>query len=62
MDSRIRRWRHAWVKDENERKVKLKANFPKGGPYVLTHGDLNDTNVFVSNDDVDKKMEDHSIH
>ncbi|KAJ8069017.1 hypothetical protein OCU04_002693 [Sclerotinia nivalis] len=47
--------RGAWVKDVDEQIVKLKANFPKGGPYVLTHGDLNWSNIFVSNDNAERK-------
>ncbi|KAF7865312.1 hypothetical protein EAF04_006289 [Stromatinia cepivora] len=47
--------RGAWLKDVDEQIVELKANFPKGGPYVLTHGDLNWANIFVSNENAERK-------
>lgn len=47
--------RNAWVKEADEKISKLKADFPKGGPYVLTHGDLHRGNIFVSNDNEEKK-------
>jgi hypothetical protein len=31
----------------DERYLQLKENFPKSGPYLLSHGDLNPTNIFV---------------
>ncbi|TGO49734.1 hypothetical protein BCON_0201g00020 [Botryotinia convoluta] len=47
--------RDAWVKRADEHIVKIKAGFPKGGPYVLTHGDLHDLNIYGSNDNSDQK-------
>ncbi|TEY36316.1 hypothetical protein BOTCAL_0559g00030 [Botryotinia calthae] len=47
--------RDAWVKMADAHIVKIKANFPKGGPYVLTHGDLNNSNIFGSNDNAEQK-------
>lgn len=31
----------------------IKDNFPRGGPYVLTHGDLNLTNIIVQDDKIE---------
>lgn len=31
----------------------IKDNFPSGGPYVLTHGDLNFTNIIVKDDKIE---------
>ena len=37
-----------------ERKLQeLKDGFPKGGPYVLTHGDLNLSNIIVKDDKIE---------
>ncbi|TGO17527.1 hypothetical protein BPAE_0424g00010 [Botrytis paeoniae] len=47
--------RDAWVKMADAHIVKIKADFPKGGPYVLTHGDLHDLNLYGSNDNADQK-------
>ncbi|TGO40430.1 hypothetical protein BHYA_0037g00290 [Botrytis hyacinthi] len=47
--------RDAWVKSADEHIVEIEVGFPKGGPYVLTHGDLSDANIFGSNDNVDQK-------
>ncbi|KAF7942036.1 hypothetical protein BELL_0593g00020 [Botrytis elliptica] len=44
--------RDLWVKKVDEHIVKIKADFPKGGPYVLTHGDLHDRNIYCSNDNL----------
>ncbi|KAF7902596.1 hypothetical protein EAF00_002499 [Botryotinia globosa] len=47
--------RDAWIKSTDEHIAKIKAGFPKGGPYVLTHGDLSGANLFASNDNADQK-------
>ncbi|THV45816.1 hypothetical protein BGAL_0448g00110 [Botrytis galanthina] len=47
--------RDSWVKNADEHIVEIKAGFPRGGPYVLTHGDLNYSNLFGSNDNADQK-------
>ncbi|APA10968.1 predicted protein [Sclerotinia sclerotiorum 1980 UF-70] len=47
--------RDTWVKEADEKIAKLKAKFPRGGPYVLNHGDLNFSNVFASNDNAERK-------
>ncbi|KAM0140859.1 hypothetical protein ACHAP3_002541 [Botrytis cinerea] len=47
--------RDAWVKTADARVAELKANFPKGGPYVLTHGDLNPSNIYGSDDNAEQK-------
>ncbi|KAM0139665.1 hypothetical protein ACHAO1_002724 [Botrytis cinerea] len=47
--------RNEWIKTADAHILKIKADFPKGGPYVLTHGDLNDTNLYASNDNADQK-------
>ncbi|TGO66893.1 hypothetical protein BOTNAR_0052g00290 [Botryotinia narcissicola] len=47
--------RDAWVKKADEHIARIKAGFPKGGPYVLTHGDLHDGNIYCSNDNADQK-------
>ncbi|KAF5871649.1 uncharacterized protein Bfra_008672 [Botrytis fragariae] len=47
--------RDAWIKWVDEQIDKAKADFPKGGPYVLTHGDLHDGNIYGSNDNADQK-------
>lgn len=36
--------------------AKLMATFPRGGPYVLTHGDLHGDNIFISDDNEEKKF------
>lgn len=36
----------------DERLQELKINFPKSEPYVLTHGDLNLTNIIVKDDKI----------
>ncbi|EHK97029.1 hypothetical protein M7I_7167 [Glarea lozoyensis 74030] len=46
---------NSWVKEADEQIAKLKASFPKGGPYVLTHCDLHFENIFVSNENEEKK-------
>ena len=51
----------SWVKEADEQLAELKANFPKGGPYVLTHCDLHYENIFVSNDNEEKKWKVTSI-
>jgi hypothetical protein len=33
--------------------VELRANFPSGGPYYLTHGDLNFSNIIVKDDKIE---------
>jgi len=48
--------RDSWVKNVDEKIAQLKANFPKGGPYVLTHGDLNPWNIFISNANEEKNF------
>jgi len=40
-------------KTVEERLQQMKANFPRGGPYVLTHGDLNLTNIIVRDDKIE---------
>ncbi|EHK99255.1 Protein kinase-like (PK-like) [Glarea lozoyensis ATCC 20868] len=45
----------SWSKKADEEIAELKANFPKGGPYVLTHCDLNADNIFISNDNKENK-------
>ncbi|KUJ14155.1 uncharacterized protein LY89DRAFT_698593 [Mollisia scopiformis] len=45
----------SWIKEADEKVAQLKANFPRGGPYVLTHGDLHSENVFISDDNEEKK-------
>jgi hypothetical protein len=45
----------SWVKEADEQVAELKANFPKGGPYVLTHCDLHFENIFVSKENEEKK-------
>jgi hypothetical protein len=45
-----------WIKEVDEEIARLKANFPRGGPYVLTHGDLHGDNIFISDDNEDKKF------
>ncbi|KAF7910978.1 uncharacterized protein EAF01_002486 [Botrytis porri] len=47
--------RDNWVKWVDENIVEVKADFPKGGPYVLTHGDLHNMNIYGSNDNADQK-------
>ncbi|CAD6444135.1 06518d5b-dcff-4606-a949-3939cd54e71a [Sclerotinia trifoliorum] len=47
--------RGAWVKKADEKIAELKAKFPRGGPYVLTHGDFNGSNLFASNDNAERK-------
>ncbi|KAF1991629.1 hypothetical protein K402DRAFT_450526 [Aulographum hederae CBS 113979] len=45
-----------WEKEGEETLAQVKANFPRtNGPYVLTHGDLHDGNIFISNDNEEKK-------
>jgi hypothetical protein len=44
-----------WVKETDEQLAELKANFPRGGPYVLTHCDLHYDNIFASDDNEEKK-------
>ena len=36
-----------------EKFQELKANFPNGEPYVLTHGDMNLSNIIVNNDKIE---------
>jgi len=48
--------RDAWIKEADEKVTQLKANFPRGGPYVLTHGDLHGYNIMVSDDNEEKKF------
>jgi len=36
-----------------EKLQELKDNFPSGGPYVLTHGDLNLTNIIVKDNKIE---------
>jgi len=31
----------------------LKANFPKGEPYTLTHADLNFSNIIIKDDKIE---------
>ncbi|KAF1986147.1 hypothetical protein K402DRAFT_421366 [Aulographum hederae CBS 113979] len=46
----------AWEKEAKEGLAQIKANFPRNnGPYVLTHGDLHDGNIVMSNDNEEKK-------
>ncbi|KUJ13960.1 uncharacterized protein LY89DRAFT_590949 [Mollisia scopiformis] len=35
-----------------EKLAELRANFPSGGPYYLTHGDLNFSNILVEGDKI----------
>lgn len=37
----------------DEKLAELRKNFPKSEPYVLTHGDLNFTNIFVKDDKIE---------
>lgn len=46
----------SWIKQVDEKIAQLKANFPRGGPYVLTHGDLCANNIFISHNNEDKKF------
>jgi len=46
----------SWIKEVDEKIAKLKANFPRGGPYVLTHGDLHPDNIFISDENEEKKF------
>ena len=36
-----------------QKMLELKRNFPKGEPYVLTHGDLNLSNIIVKDDKIE---------
>jgi len=47
---------NSWVVEVDKKIAQLKADFPRGGPYVLTHGDLHDENIFVSDDNPEKKF------
>ena len=40
--------RKPFVKQVDKEVAELMAKCPRGGPYVLTHGDLHDMNVFVA--------------
>lgn len=54
-DSRDKKKRAA-IREEGEEQVcQLKAAFPKGGPYIMIHGDLHLYQKFVSNDNDEKK-------
>jgi hypothetical protein len=46
----------SWIKEVDEKVAQFKANFPKGGPYVLTHGDLHTDNIFISDENEEKKF------
>ncbi|CZR62978.1 uncharacterized protein PAC_12875 [Phialocephala subalpina] len=46
----------SWIIEVDEKVAQLKANFPRGGPYVLTHGDLHTENIFISDDNPEKKF------
>ncbi len=48
--------RASWVKEADEKIDQLKANFPRCGPYVLTHGDLHQDNIFVSDENEEKRF------
>jgi Ser/Thr protein kinase RdoA (MazF antagonist) len=37
-----------WVADVDKQLAQIKAGFPRGGPYVMTHSDLHDENIFVA--------------
>lgn len=46
-----------WVLDADSRTGEIRDKFPKGGgPYVLTHGDLNQRNIFISDDNITGKF------
>ncbi|TVY15444.1 hypothetical protein LARI1_G006521 [Lachnellula arida] len=46
----------SWVIEADKKIAQLKAEFPRGGPYVLTHGDLHMGNIFVSNENPEKRF------
>ncbi|CZR65499.1 uncharacterized protein PAC_15399 [Phialocephala subalpina] len=48
--------RASWVEEVDEKVSQMKANFPRGGPYVLTHGDLHEENIFISDENEEKKF------
>ncbi|KAH6663166.1 hypothetical protein B0J14DRAFT_570493 [Halenospora varia] len=48
--------RDSWIKEVDEKIAELKANFPRGGPYVLTHGDLHLDNIFISDANSERKF------
>ncbi len=46
----------SWIREVDEKVAQLKAKFPRGGPYVLIHGDLHPSNIFISDDNPEKKF------
>ncbi|KAF1986419.1 hypothetical protein K402DRAFT_431400 [Aulographum hederae CBS 113979] len=44
-----------WAEETKGKIAKLKADFPRSGPYVLTHGDLHGDNIFISKDNEEKR-------
>jgi len=47
---------NSWVVDVDKKVVQLKANFPRGGLYVLIYGDLYIENIFILDDNPEKKF------
>ncbi|KAH8601005.1 hypothetical protein B0O99DRAFT_493098, partial [Bisporella sp. PMI_857] len=46
----------SWVKEADRMVAELEESFPKGAPYVFTHRDLDDDNIFISNENEEKKF------
>lgn len=48
--------RASFLKEVDEEIAQLMAKFPRSGPYVLTHSDLNLDNIFISDDNEEGKF------
>jgi hypothetical protein len=47
---------HSWIRKTDKKVAELKAKFPRGGPYILTHGDLHGENIFISDENKEKSF------